>query len=172
MKGNFENKNNKTRIIVVAFFVLIIVIIAVLACKTYLFKSDEPQPKPQPKQTVSQDNPQLAEDYNGVYDESSGLVKGIDFFNGEDKIINDCVFSKLRFASSPNMSSLYSDFTSNNDKITGNVTIKFTLYDKNKNVVKEINHKLKNIKKGQTETIYIQYSENIENVDSLEISFN
>ena len=156
-------KNKKLWLLIIPIICIALIVISYLC----LFKSNKPESN---SKFNSIDNPQLDPNYNGIYDESSDLVKGIEFFNGEDKIIDNCVFSKLRFVSSPNMSSFYGKFTSNNDDITGSVNIKFTLYDADGNVIRSLENHLKNVEKGKEEVVYGQYFENVENVKSLGIS--
>ena len=114
-------------------------------------------------------NPQLDPDYKGFYDESSGKVKVVKFFNGKDYKIDNCVFSNLQFSYSPSNSSFSGKFVSNNDKITGTVHIDFVLYDKDKKIIKSFHNDLKDVKNGEENIVLAEYFEEIDNVDSLSI---
>ena len=119
--------------------------------------------------TKSEPNPQLDPNYKGVYDESSGKLKVTELFEGKTVMIDDCTFSDLKFSSSPNSSSFYGKFVSNNSSKVGKVNIKFILYDKDKKIVKEFYNHLKDVKAGNETVVYGQWSENIDNVEYLDI---
>lgn len=158
-KNNVEKKLIKNikeyckKYLIVIGIVIIAIVIAIITTSN--------------KQEKTYSNPQLDPNYKGFYDESSGKVKIIKFFDGKDYVIDDCVFSELKFTYSPSNSSFTGWFTSNNDNITGIVHIDFALYDKNKKVVKKFYNELKNVEKGQKKEILAEYLETIDNVDSV-----
>lgn len=165
-------KNKKQFLILILCIIIVIFIVTLIIFSKKIFHKNYDNIEINDNNFEEIKNPQLDPNYEGYYDQSSGLLKTVDLFDGKDITINDCVFSNLKFSSSPRNSSFSGLFKSNNDKIVGTVVINIKLLDSEKNVIKDFENKLFNVNKGEEYIILGEYNEDLSNVTDVEITIN